>query len=42
MKFCYKTGKAAKETYKLIKVAFVDEALGQPRVSEWYRCVKNG
>jgi hypothetical protein len=42
MKFCCKTGKAAKETYNLIKMAFGDEALGQPTVSQWYRCFQNG
>jgi len=29
MEFCFKAGKAAKETYNLIKVTYWEEALGQ-------------
>ena len=32
MKFCFKAGKAAKETFNLINVTSWDEALGQSRV----------
>jgi hypothetical protein len=36
IKFCFKTGKTATETFKLIKQAYGDNALSRTQVFEWY------
>jgi hypothetical protein len=40
VKSYYEMGETAKETYSFLKVAFCDEVLSYPTVSEWYRCFK--
>jgi hypothetical protein len=36
IKFCFKTGKTATETFQLIKLAYGDNALSRTWVFEWY------
>jgi len=32
----------AAETYKMLKEAFGDNALGRTQTNEWFKCFKNG
>ena len=40
VKFCYKLGKSASETFKLIKQAYGDDALSCTGVFEWHKIFK--
>jgi hypothetical protein len=42
IKFCFKLGKMAAETHKMLKEAFGDNALGQTETCEWFKRLKNG
>jgi len=41
-KFCFKFGKWAVETHKMLKEAFGGNALGQMQTYEWFKHFKNG
>jgi hypothetical protein len=41
-KFCFKFGKWAAETHKMLKKAFGDNDLGQMQTYEWFKHFKNG
>jgi hypothetical protein len=41
IKFCFKTGKTATETFQLIKQAYGDNAIFRTRVFEWYAIFRN-
>jgi len=41
IKFCFKLCKTAVETYKMLKEAFGDNALGQTQTYEWFKHFKN-
>ena len=42
MKFCFKIGKSALETFEFIKEAYGDDALSHTRVFEWRKMFKEG
>jgi len=42
IKFCFKLGKTASETNRILKEAFGDNDLGQTRSYEWFNGFKNG
>lgn len=42
VKFCFKTGKTASETYELLKTAFGDKCLSRSNVFIWFNRFKNG
>ena len=42
VKFCFKTGKTALETYELLKTAFGDKCLSHSNVFIWFNRFKNG
>jgi hypothetical protein len=42
IKFCFKTGKTATETFQLIKQVYGDNALARTRVFEWYARFRDG
>ena len=42
MKFCFKLGKSASETFELIKQAYGDDVLSRKRVLEWYKMFNEG
>jgi len=42
IKSCFKLGKAAAETHKMLKAAFGDIALGLTLTYEWFKRFKNG
>ena len=42
VKFCFKHGKSAPETFELIKQAYGDDALSSTRVFEWHKMFKEG
>jgi len=42
MKFCFKVGKTALETHKMLKEAFGVNAVRQTQTYKWFRCCKNG
>jgi hypothetical protein len=42
IKFCFKTGKAATETFQLMKQAYGDSALSCTWVFEWYARFRDG
>jgi hypothetical protein len=42
IKFCFKLGKTAAETHKMLKEAFGDNALGLTQTYEWFKRFKNG
>jgi hypothetical protein len=42
IKFCFKTGKTATETFQLIKQAYGDNALSRTRVFEWFARFRDG
>jgi hypothetical protein len=41
-KFCFKLGKTAAETYKMVKEAFGDNALGLTQTCEWFKHFRKG
>jgi hypothetical protein len=41
IKFCFKLGKMAVETHKMLKEAFDDNALDLIQTYEWFKCFKN-
>jgi hypothetical protein len=41
IKFCFKLGKMAVGTHKMLKEAFGDNALGLTQTNEWLKCLKN-
>jgi hypothetical protein len=42
IKFCFKPGKMAAETHKMLKEAFGDNSLGLTQTCEWFKRFKNG
>ncbi|KAJ4427722.1 hypothetical protein ANN_25374 [Periplaneta americana] len=40
IKFCFKTGKSASETYELLKTAFGDKCLSRSNVFIWFNRLK--
>ena len=42
MKFCFKLGKSASETFELIKQAYGDDPLSRTRDFEWHNMFKEG
>jgi hypothetical protein len=42
VKFCFKLGKSASETFELIKHAYGDDALSRTRVFEVHKMFKEG
>ena len=42
LKFCFKLGKSAWETFELIRQAYGDDALSRTRVFEWHKMFKEG
>jgi hypothetical protein len=42
IKFCFKTGRTATETFQLIKQAYGDNPLSRTRVFEWYARFRDG
>ena len=42
IKFCFKLGKMASETHRMLKEALGDNALGQTQMYEWSKHSKNG
>jgi hypothetical protein len=42
IKFCFKTGKTATETFQLTKQLHGDNALSRTRVFEWYERFRDG
>jgi hypothetical protein len=41
IKFCFKLGKTASETNRMLKEEFGDNALGQMQTYEWFKHFKN-
>jgi len=41
IRFCFKLGKTASETHRMLKEAFGDNALGQTQTYEWFKRLKN-
>jgi len=41
-KFCFKIGKTAMETYKLLQQAYGEDATGRTQVFNWFRRFKEG
>ena len=41
-KFCFKLGKTASETHRMLKEAFGDNTLGQTQTYKWFKHFKNG
>jgi hypothetical protein len=41
-KFCFKQGKTAIETNRMLKLAFRDEAIITTQTSDWFSMFKNG
>jgi len=37
IKFCFKIGKTATETYQLLQQAFGEDAMGRTQVFDWFR-----
>jgi hypothetical protein len=37
IKFCFKLGKSAAKTQKMLKQAFGDDALGQVQTYDWFK-----
>jgi len=37
IKFCFKIGKTATETYQLLQQAYGEDAMGRKQVFEWFR-----
>jgi len=42
IKFCFKMGKAATETYQLLQQAYGEDAMGRTHVFDWFRLFKEG
>ena len=42
IKFCFKIGKTATETYKLLQQAYGEDAMGRTQVFDWFRRFKEG
>jgi hypothetical protein len=42
IKFCFKIGKTATETYQLLQQAFSEDAMGGTHVCGWFRRFKEG
>jgi len=42
VKFCFKIGKTATETYQLLQQAFGEDAMGCTHVFDWFRQFKEG
>jgi hypothetical protein len=42
IKFCFKLGKTALETHRMLKEAFGDNAVRQTQTYEWFKRFKNG
>ena len=42
LKFCFKIGKTATESYKLLQQAFGDNAIKQTTAFEWIKKFKDG
>ena len=42
IKFCFKIGKTATETYQLLQQAYGEEAMGRTQVFDGFRCFKEG
>jgi hypothetical protein len=40
IKFCFKIGKTATETYQLLQQAFGEDAVGRIKVFDWFRHFK--
>jgi len=41
IKLCFKLGKMAVETHRMLKEAFGDNALGQTQTNEWFKHFKD-
>ena len=41
-KFCFKIGKTATETYKLLQQAYAEDAMRRKQVFDWFRRFKEG
>ena len=42
IKFCFKLGKTALETHRILKEAFGDNALGLTQTYKWFKRFKTG
>jgi len=42
IKFCFKIGKTATETYQLLQQAYGEDAMGRAQVFDWFRRFKEG
>jgi len=42
IKFCFKIGKTATETYKLLQQTYGEDAMGHTQVFDWFRRFKEG
>jgi len=42
IKFCFKIGKTATETYQLLQQAYGEDAMGHTQVFDWFRRLKEG
>jgi inorganic pyrophosphatase len=42
IKFCFKLGKTAAETHRMLTEAFGEQALSQARTFEWFKHFKDG
>jgi len=42
IKFCFKNGKTATETYQLLQQAYGEDAMGRTQVFDWFRRFKEG
>ena len=42
IKFCFKIGKIATETYQLLQQAYGEDAMGRTQVFDWFRRFKEG
>jgi len=42
IKFCFKIGKTATETYQLLQQAYSEDAVGHTQVFDWFRQFKEG
>jgi len=42
IKFCFKIGKTATETYRLLQQAYGEDAMGRTQVFDWFRWFKEG
>ena len=42
IKFCFKIGKTASETYQLLQQAYGEDAMGRTQMFDWFRRFKEG